>query len=305
MSDIFPKHIKHIAIIAPAGSAAKDKIYAGADLLQSNGLNVTIMPHVFSSNCECYLAADVNDRVYDLHQCWHDTSVDLILCARGGFGSAHLLPLIDWELLRSRRLPVIGYSDITALHLAMLKNNAGIPIVAPMAAKLTEALIENSGKNYTAQYLYAALSGETTALTPPEGKSFCYYNPGAAFGYPVAANLAVLSASIGTPYFPSFKNKILIIEDLNEPIYKLDRYLTQLFQAGVLQECAGLILGEFIDCGSANELERLFVRIAQTLPIPVLSGFPFSHALPLASLRMDMPISISDAGEIIINCKLA
>jgi muramoyltetrapeptide carboxypeptidase len=300
-NNTFPPGIKHIAIIAPAGPATPEKVYAGVKILQDSGIQVTVMPHVFSGSEAKYLAAAATERVADLHNCWKDLTVDLVLCTRGGFGSAHLLPLIDWDLLRSRRLPLIGYSDITVLHLAMLKMNAGISVVAPMAAKLEEALLLHPLKDYTAKYLHKMLTGESVELITPDGKPLRCFRPGTATGMPVAANLAVMSAAIGTPYFPSLIDRILIVEDINEPVYKLDRYFTQLRQAGILNECSAIIFGEFIDCGEKDELNHFFEQISATVNVPVWGGFPFGHGLPLASLRMDKPMAITGDGKIILN----
>ena len=169
MDNIFPKTIRHVAIISPAGPADRARIEAGVALLHRWGLKVTVMPHVFSGAREGYLSASTSERLADLHACWHDTGIDLVICARGGFGSAHLLPEIDWRLLRSRPLPLIGYSDITALHLAMLKMHAGIPVAAPMAAKLHEAFIENQFADYTAGYCRAAMLGLPAQIKSPDG----------------------------------------------------------------------------------------------------------------------------------------
>lgn len=301
MDNIFPKTIRHVAIISPAGPADRARIEAGVALLHSWGLKVTIMPHVFSGAREGYLSASTAERLADLHACWHDTGIDLVICARGGFGSAHLLPEIDWLLLRSRPLPLIGYSDITALHLAMLKMHAGIPVAAPMAAKLHEAFIENQFADYTAGYCRAAMLGLPAHIKSPDGGNpVRIIKPGSVDALPLSANLAVMVTLCGTEYFPDVTGRVLILEDLNEPPYRIDRYLTQLKQAGVLSKCAGIAFGDFMDCGAHDELQLIFHKAAEAVNGPVITGFPFGHGLPIVSVRMDRRIRITGSGTVFI-----
>jgi muramoyltetrapeptide carboxypeptidase len=301
MNSIFPKSFAHAAIISPAGPADKMRVESGAALLREWGMKVTIMPHVFSGARENYLSASTAERLSDLHACWKDGNIDLVLCARGGFGSAHLLPEIDWQLLRTRPLPLIGYSDITALHMAMLKMNAGIPVAAPMAAKLCEAVIEDQFAEYTADYCRAAMHGLPIQIKSPDGGNpIRIIKPGCVSALPLVANLAVMVTLCGTEYFPDVAGRVLILEDLNEPAYRIDRYLTQLKQAGVLSKCAGIAFGEFLDCGTQVELQTIFHKAAESVNGPVITGFPFGHGLPVVSIRMDRHFRITGSGEVFI-----
>ncbi len=224
MNNIFPKTISHVGIISPAGPADRARIEAGVALLHGWGLKVTVMPHVFSGTLESYLSASAAERLSDLHDCWNDESIDLVICARGGFGSAHLLPEIDWKLLRSRPLPLIGYSDITALHMGMLKMHAGIPVVAPMAAKLHEAFIENQFAEYTAGYCRSAMLGLPEQIKSPDGSNpVRIIKPGSVEALPLPANLAVMVTLCGTEYFPDVTDRVLILEDLKKEKLSLSR----------------------------------------------------------------------------------
>lgn len=301
MDSIFPKTISHVAIISPAGPPGKARIESGCALLRSWGLKVTVMPHVFNGTQADYLSASTSDRLADLHACWHDHSIDLVICARGGFGSAHLLPEIDWQLLQSRQLPLIGYSDITALHMAMLKMHAGIPVVAPMAAKLHEAFVENQFAEYTASYCRAAMSGRPAQINSPDGSNpVRIIRPGNVKAMPLPANLAVMVTLCGTKYFPDVTDRVLILEDLNEPPYRIDRYLTQLKQAGILSQCAGIAFGDFLDCGANDQLQLIFHKAAEAVNGPVITGFPFGHGLPLVSVNTNRQIIITDSGTVFI-----
>ena len=272
-----------IALVAPAGRISREKFEEGlACLRELSGGDVKVMPHVFSDYDVSYLSASAAERADDLMKAWLDPEVTAIVCVRGGFGSAQVLDLLDWEALKVRPdMPVIGYSDITALHFGMAAKKVGIPVVAPMIGTLPEAL----QSPYTCQMFRALTSGRTYELPPaPEYGDFNVIKPGDVSGKLLAGNLAVAVTLCGTPYFPDVSDRILLFEDLNEPIYKLDRYFTQLEMCGVLRSCRGLLLGQFTDCAAPEELNALFERIAAKVNGPVISNIPFGHTYPLLSL---------------------
>ena len=300
MENIFMQTFKNAALIAPAGKAAPEDVASGVDLLRRAGLQVKVMPHVFSDTHN-YLAAGLKERLQDLHACWRNKSIDLIFCVRGGFGSAHLLPYINWNLLRTRKIPLVGYSDISALHIGMLRHKAGIPVAAPMPIVFNEALFKNEDNEYTRHFMRLALAKNVpagTELTRPDNEGFKVIKTGYALGLPVAANLSVLASLCGTKWFPRLRNKILIIEDLNEPVYKIDRYLTQLSQCGALAECEALFFGQFSNCGIEEEKEELFERFAKNVKGPVIVDFPFGHRFPSISLNMLRHLRIEKDGQI-------
>lgn len=303
MENIFIQTFKHAALIAPAGKVEEKEVIASVDLLEQAGLQVKVMPNVLSTADENYLAAGLKERLQDLHACWRDKSIDLIFCVRGGFGSTHLLPHIDWNLLRTRKIPFVGYSDITALHMGMLRQKVGTPIAAPMPIVFNEALFENDENEYTRHFMRLALADSVpagTRLTCPGNEDFNMIKPGYALGLPLIANLSVLTSLCGTPWFPKLRNKILILEDLNEDIYKLDRYLTQLVQCGALAECEALLFGQFTNCGPEQEREELFKRFGRYIKGPVIIDFPFGHSFPSVSLSMLRHLRIEKNNKIFI-----
>ncbi|MDD5697077.1 MAG: LD-carboxypeptidase [Victivallaceae bacterium] len=294
---------KRAALIAPAGGADRETVAAAVEMLKRAGLQAKVMPHVFSGAPEGYLAADLKGRLQDLHGCWRDKSIDLIFCVRGGFGSAQLLPHIDWELLRSRRIPLIGFSDITALHMGMLRKKAGIPVAAPMPVMFREALFDNTESEYTRHFMRLALADRIpagTELTRPGKEEFNVIKPDYALGQPVAATLSVLVSLCGTPWFPKLRHKILILEDINEPVYKLDRYLTQLAQCGVFAECDAVFFGQFTACGEEKDQYALFSRFAEHIRGAVLADFPFGHRFPGISLNMRRHLRLEKNGKIFL-----
>jgi muramoyltetrapeptide carboxypeptidase len=227
----------------------------------------------------------------------------LIFCVRGGFGAAHLLPHIDWNLLRTRKIPFVGYSDITALHMAMLQQKVSTPIAAPMPLVFNEALLENKDNQYTREFMRLAFSDNIhpgTEITMPGNEKFNVIKTGYALCLPVVANLSVLTSLCGTKWFPKLRHRILIIEDINEPLYKIDRYLTQLLQSGALRDCEGLLLGQFNDCGEEEEKRKLFKRFAENIKGPVIMDFPFGHDFPSISINMRHHFRIEKNGKIFL-----
>ncbi len=281
-------NLKKVAVIAPAGGIEPVKIETGCKVLNSFGVETEIMPHVLNDNGLPWHASALDNRLSDFHKALRNHEIDALWCIRGGVGSAMLLPHIDWELMRSRNLPLIGYSDITALHMAMLKENAGTPVAAPMIGKLPEAV----DCEFTMKKMRQALAQENydiCTLIPISG--------GQTAALPIAANLTVMASVCGTGFVPDTAGKILIIEDINEPAYRLDRCLVQLQQCGVLNHLAGLVLGEFTECGDTKLLDRLLYHWAQELDCPVWRGFPFGHNFPIASINMSRQIEIAENGH--------
>lgn len=283
----FPKSIKKIAIIAPAGPPNKALLDKSIQLIKSFGIDVNIRPNVFKSSPFSYLSASVNDRLDDLHQAWEDITVDLILCARGGFGSAHLLNYIDWDLLKSRDIPFIGYSDICALHLAMITMNVKTPISAPMGTNLNSALMhpftqihlkEALSPNDLSKIEKARLSILEIKATPTIYTRNNYkFSNNNIYGEVIAVNLTILTSLLGTPFIPTLKDKILFLEDIGEDIYKIDRHLTQLKLSGIIDECLAIVMGDFNGCKPKSELKKLFESFAASTETPLLFNAKFGH----------------------------
>jgi muramoyltetrapeptide carboxypeptidase len=271
---------KKISIISPAGKIKKDLLDKSIAFFTENGINLSIMPHVFDENTqEIYLASSLTNRVSDFTKAWENS--DIILCTRGGYGCAELAKAIDWANLKKTDTLVIGYSDVTALHMAMLKNHKGICINGMMALKFPELAKIKLNSTTLEQALQKQNSLDfIDSLSFLQGNS----NQISQSTKFITANLAVLSSLCGTELMPEFTNKILIVEDINEAPYKLDRYLTQLLQSGVLAQIKGLIFGEFIECGSEDEINFVFQKFSTHINGIVAKNFPFGHGNNVYSL---------------------
>ena len=217
--------------------------------------------------------------------------VRAIYCLRGGYGCVHLLDRIDWAALKERKLPVIGYSDITALHAAMVKNLAGIAVSACMGLNLERDAGDESFRWGFRRALESAVhpSGEFRKIAElrscggsgslEEAPLFC-------------GNLTVLTSLCGTPYLPEMSGKVILLEDIGEPVRKLDRALMQLKLSGFFRGCAGVVFGDFEDCGDPCEQEKLFRRFASALSVPVFAGLHYGHCRRSLSLVCGEPVRI-------------
>ena len=260
-------------VVSPAGPTPPEVFDAGVAGLQKLGFGVKVFPHA-RGNCG-YLSAPAEARVADLVSAWSDPEVDAILCARGGFGSAHLLPLLPWERMKKRQLPLLGFSDITALHLAMDKTGVGRPITAPML-KFIPALDADSLGAFLA--VLEKHDGEFDGAETLTGD-------GVFSGRPLAGNLTVMTSLLGTPYFPDPNGRVLVLEEVGEPLYRIDRMLTQLEQSGVFAACAGVVFGDFTEGDlAAAELRELLFRVMKGTGRSAVMGYPFGHKLPFRSI---------------------
>lgn len=288
----FPDTIKKIGICTPSKLVDPDRITAATALLDRWGIAYTLAPNALTAGEEDYFAADAATRAADFNTLLRDESIDLILCSRGGYGAAYLLPLIDWDLLKKRNLPVIGYSDVTALHLAMLSRHAGRPIAARMAAHLPDIAADP----FSCDSMRAAIAGDTenTASLHPVNSSVI----SSVTGDFVPVNLTVLASLCGSPWLPDWSGKILAVEDVDEEPRKIDRMLLQLDLAGIPDKISALVFADFSgDCGSPEERERIFRRVAERHPgLPVFAGLNFGHALPSLSFAVGSPVTIRKDG---------
>lgn len=243
----------------------------GIEALKSRGYQLKVMPHA-QGYAQGYLAASAEDRAADLMQAWLDPETDLVLCSRGGYGCMHLLPLLDWDTMRSRPdLPLCGFSDVTALLCAMDRLQVGIPVAGPMLRYFA------GNEAQTVVSFEKAFSGESVDWSHLEA-----LNPGHAKGWPLGCNLTVLSALAGTKYLPDAAGRIVVLEEVREAPYRIDRTLTQLELCGFFRGCAGVVFGHFTECGGAEEL---LVRWAGRQKFPVRKGLPFGHELPSVSIN--------------------
>jgi len=278
-----------LAIVAPASPVDGESLEEGLEVLRGLGFQLRIGPGVL--NGRGYLAGGSDqERANRLTEAFADPSVAGILCARGGYGAMRLLDRIDWSVVRRNPKFFGGFSDITALHLAM--NQQGlITFHAPMVgAGLAEP--ENAAMLYRVMTSSTPLGQLTRPLGGPEILSLVR---GRATGRLVGGNLTLISASLGTPWEIDTKGKIVLLEEVHELPYGVDRLLVHLLLAGKLADAAGIIFGDSPTCLNRADgkpsltLYEIIEDLLIPLGIPLIYGYPCGHSryrwtLPLNAL---------------------
>lgn len=243
-----------VAVLAPASPAA-GRAQEVADWLVARGFVPKLYPSAYAGTGDSaqddYLSASDAQRVHELHDAFSDPSVHAIVCLRGGYGSARLLSQIDFNLLRSHPKPFVGYSDITALHLALARYAGFVSFHGPM---LTSDLLRKR-QPPTEQALFDQLRGRQPVgswLPQPAQFPLQSLRCGAAQGRLMGGNLSLIGSTLGTPWEIDTRDAILFVEDVGERPYKIDRLLTQLRLAGKLQGLRGVLIGDFSDVSAAG-----------------------------------------------------
>jgi len=256
-----------IGIAAPAGPFDSEKFMKGKTVLESMGFQTFFDEGIFQKHG--FLAGTDIQRANQVNRLFADPIVQAIFCARGGYGSMRILPLINFKIIQKNPKIFFGFSDISAL-LSVLYDQCGlVTFHGPVVTTLANA----TEKTLTA--LQTALTSPTALeLTPGNGKVI---KPGVCSGLVAGGNLTTLCHLVGTSYTPNLKGKILLLEDVGEMPYRIDRMLTQMKLAGCFNEIAGLILGTFKECGHLNEIVEIFSHIFEDKDIPILAGFEMGH----------------------------
>ena len=258
-----------ISIIAPSGVVEKEKIQNAVKYFDSKGYNVKLGKNIF--NQDRYMAGSDEERLADLHEAYTDNKVKAILCARGGYGALRIINKINYDLIRKNPKIFCGYSDITSLSLMFLKNSGLITYSSPMPKGDFQP---ESIDCFTENNFWSALEGNLKGF---EAENLKRIKSGKSEGILWGGNLATIASLCGLDFIPDEKF-ILFAEDLNEPIYKIDRYFRQLLNIEKFRKnISGMVLGDFLDVEYPQQLDTLFEEIASELNIPVFSGYKITH----------------------------
>lgn len=276
-----------VAIISPASPSDKSLIDEYIGSLNKLGLKVIVGESCLSEHG--FLSGTDDIRANDINCMFADKNIKGIFALRGGYGCARLLDLIDFKLIKKNPKIFIGYSDITALHIAINQKSKLITYHGPMiSTELIKGLDE-----YSADYYKKFIFGydKVDELFNPEGYNLEIINPGIASGELIGGNLSLICSSLGTKYEINTKNKILFLEEVEEVPYKIDRMLTQLKQSGKLKDANGIILGSFTNCIAPNNkkslsLQEVFKEIILPLKKPTISNLACGHCLPTLTLPL-------------------
>jgi muramoyltetrapeptide carboxypeptidase len=282
-----------IGIAAPASPFDRESFEQGEQTLRAMGFETVIPEGIWTA--DRYLAGPDEHRAAVLQQLFENERIDAVICVRGGYGSLRILPLLDFDRIAAHPKIFIGFSDATALLTAITRRCGFATFHGPVVTSLA-----NASAPTLAALSAAVASGAPLSYRPAAAVTV---RPGVASGIVSGGNLTTLCHLLGTPFQPSFRNRILFLEDRGEAAYRIDRMLTQLKLAGCLEGIRGLVLGTFTDCGPLSEiLEIVSDRLAGT-DIPVLAGMEAGHAEPNLTLPLGIKAVLdADRGLLAFEC---
>ncbi|MCC5476299.1 S66 peptidase family protein [Streptomyces barringtoniae] len=262
-----------VAVVAPSGPVPEERLQAGLDVLRGWDLDPVVAPHVLDRHGEFgYLAGRDADRAADLQNAWCDPSVAAVLCARGGYGAQRMVDLLDWDAMRAAGPKVfVGFSDVTVLHQAFATRLGLVSLYGPAAAGID--FIKSARAQ---EHLHSTLfDPESVRTLTSAGAGLA---PGRARGITLGGCLSLLATDLGTPYArPAARGGLLLLEDVAEAPYRVDRLLTQLLRSGWLDGVAGIGLGSWRDCGRYEELRPVLADRLGGLGVPVVEELGFGH----------------------------
>jgi muramoyltetrapeptide carboxypeptidase len=281
-----------VAVIAPAGPCHDAARLALIEpLFARHGLHAYLYPSCTARHIHHdYLSGSDDERLADVHTALADDNIKALFALRGGYGCARIVDRIDVALLRTHRKPIIGYSDLTTLH--ALCTREGLPSFhAPMPA--SDWLQDGAEADTTALFEMLMQPLPAGAVLSPALAANTWHVPGNTTGHLVGGNLAIVASLIGTPYAVPVHNNILFLEDVSEPPYRVDRLLTQLRLAGVLDAAVGFVLGSFtVDDGDATAVVQ---EQLGRLNKPLITGWPAGHGQPNRVLPLGVPVTLDAA----------
>ena len=271
MNLIKPNPLKQgdtIAIIAPSGPVEFEPVSRAKRYFEEKGYRVKLGEHLFDA--DRYLAGSDEARVEDLHNAFADKEINAIICARGGYGAIRLIKLIDFELIKNNPKIFCGYSDVTLLSALFLKYANLITYSSPMAVS---DFANDSVDEVTEASFFKVLGGEKDFYM-----SKTTYSPGKAEGIIWGGNLSTVVSLCGIDFIPD-QDFIFFAEDVNEPVYKLDKMLNQLINIKKFRNnIKGIAFGEFTGTDDEEWLTALLQEASNILGVPSYGGFKFTHS---------------------------
>ena len=279
-----------IGVAAPAGPFSEERFRQGLDRLEELGFRVRTPGLIFQQ--DQYLAGPDENRALTLNRLLADPEVKAVMAARGGYGSMRILDRLHLETVRAHPKIIIGFSDITALLLGLVKKTGLVCFHGPVVTSLAEADQE------TIRHLEKILTGQPVFPLPLDRERIL--KPGRAAGPLLGGNLTLLVHLLATGWKPDLGGAILFLEDIGEAPYRLDRLLTTLKMSGVLDRCAGILLGHFKGCGTDEEVRAVLSRTLDDFSGPVATGFPVGHGLTNLTLPLG-PQAVLDTESLVLD----
>jgi muramoyltetrapeptide carboxypeptidase len=300
MRAIKPQKIRKgdtIGIISPASSPEDlTRIDKSVKYFEKLGYRVEVGKNVGKERG--YLAGEDSERLDDFHAMFKNKNVKAIFCVRGGYGSARLLDKINYKLIKDNPKIFVGYSDITAMQLAIYSQTGLVTFAGPMPAvdfwqdEVSEFTEENFWRLITS-------NKKVGKLINPNEEKFFLLSKGKTEGRLLGGNLALITSLMGTKYLPAFKNSVLLLEDIGEPPYRVDRFLNQLRLGNILHDTGGVILGRFVDCYENDTskktltLNQVIIDYFEKLNKPVIYNFKHGHIAENISIPFGLKCNLN------------
>lgn len=285
-----------LAVLSPASTPKPELVHRGISRLQELGYRTVLGKHALDRG-PLYYAGTLEHRLEDLHAAFADPSIDGILCTRGGWGSAELLPRLDAALIRSNPKAFIGYSDHTALHGWLHQEANLISFYGPMVAA------DFANDHGVDEVSWTHCFGGDGAWSLGARDGLRVLRAGVAEGRLQGGCLSILAESLGTPYAPQIADSILFLEDIGTKPYQWDRMLLHLRYSGMLKGVRGIVFGDMSQCVAAEEkdyLERAILHSLHDFDGPIAIGLRSGHVdAPNVTLPLGIPVKLdlADAGN--------
>jgi muramoyltetrapeptide carboxypeptidase len=284
-----------VGLVAPAGALWRpERVEGCVRYLEGRGYRVEVGAHALG-NDGAFSGTD-EERLSDLNGMLRDPRVRAIMALRGGYGTPRLLDRIDYSAVRRDPKIVVGYSDITALQLALFRKAGLVSFSGPLGA------VEFAGAPdpQTEESFWRLVTSRRTRgrLPLPEDHPLLTRQVGIGEGPLLGGCLSLVVALLGTPFSPDYRGAVLALEDVHEQFHRLDRMLTQLRLAGVMGRASGFLLGQFTQASAADpahpfhDLEAVFQSVMKGVPGPILDGFPYGHVPRKVTLPWGIPVRV-------------
>jgi muramoyltetrapeptide carboxypeptidase len=294
MTPVKPPKLKKrdlIGIVAPASPVLDpSRIDRGVSYLEHLGYNVVVGANALKKHG--YLAGTDEERAADLDTMFRDRRVRMIICARGGYGTPRLLHLLDYRMIQRNPKVLVGFSDITALQLALWTKCGLVTFNAPMlATDMAEPMDLFTEEMF---WLLVTSNQKVGSVAFPEPMEAKIIRPGTFAGHLLGGNLSMIVSLLGTPYQPLLHNSVFFFEEVGEEPYRIDRMLMQLQNASMLAQCHGVMIGQCVDCVPRDStrdsfsLDEVIKEFALAFKKPVISHVPFGHV----QQKMTLPVGV-------------
>lgn len=286
---LYPRKLNRgdtVGIIAPCSPVGEDEVPACIEAIIKMGFKCKIADNL-SKNLGGYMAGTGKERAYWINEMFRDPEVDAIFCIRGGDGGTRAAPYIDLDIVRSNPKIFLGYSDVTTMHLLFNQSCGLVTFHGPMvASNMADGL-----NPISTEALWRCLNGDDIyEYRAPEGIPLKVLKPGRASGKIVGGNLSLLSAAVGTPYDPETEDSILFIEEVSEPINKIEKWMCHLKNAGKFDRCRGVVLGAFTDIHNYRNPEYdeycVIRDILEDVKCPVMYNISSGHCYPMVVIPL-------------------